>query len=760
MALSGTIYTTVHTGYRLQIEWTATQDIANNQSTITSKLYWMSINSSYTINASASHTGYNYIGGTSYSFSATAGLTSLQKKQLASSTRTITHASDGTLTTTLSATFPIAVTLSGTYYDTASIGATSITLNTIPRASSISAFSSFTIGNSIPITISRASTSFTHDLTLKVGSTTVATRTGIATDGTMTLSSDEQNIVYAAIPSSTAVTVTLYCTTKNGTTTIGSTVSKNATATVDSSIVPTFTSITASGVNAAVGAFIKNVTPITFTINGAIGAKYSTISSYSVKFNGVNYSGSTVTTGIINAYGPITATATIIDSRGIPASKTVDVNLLDYATPSITGFTVNRCNSDGSVNVMGTYAKIIRTGNVSSLNSLNYFTYKIYSKLRTTTDWGTVKATASSAAGSIAMNSSNILSDYSATSSYDFKLELIDILGKSTSATVILSTGQVTMSLGQTGVGVGKVWEQGALDASGDIYENGAKLSSKYLSLTGGTLTGGLLVNTIAVSSSIADLINNAPWYGIGKSNLLLSGETGSQFSTQVGGYWGVNIKTGSHELRVPRTDSDLLYDGYKVWHAGNDGDGSGLDADYLGGVHSSYHISAGTNNTGTTGSVADLNAIWKSGFYDGTASSNNPAGAGQWAWILNMAHGGDHDNVARYGTQIVGENNSGVTGRLWFRNRTSDGSGSWKEIAESGMLRGGVCALNASSWVSVSFAITFRSAPRVVLTSYSDVSGSENGKVRNITTTGFEAVIGGSGSNASYNYIALGNFG
>ena len=411
-------------------------------------------------------------------------------------------------------------------------------------------------------------------------------------------------------------------------------------------------------------------------------------------------------------------------------------------------------------NSMGTYAKIIRTGNVSSLNSLNYFTYKIYSKLRTTTDWGTVKATASSAAGSIAMNSSNILSDYSATSSYDFKLELIDILGKSTSATVILSTGQVTMSLGQTGVGVGKVWEQGALDASGDIYENGAKLSSKYLSLTGGTLTGGLLVNTIAVSSSIADLINNAPWYGIGKSNLLLSGETGSQFSTQVGGYWGVNIKTGSHELRVPRTDSDLLYDGYKVWHAGNDGDGSGLDADYLGGVHSSYHISAGTNNTGTTGSVADLNAIWKSGFYDGTASSNNPAGAGQWAWILNMAHGGDHDNVARYGTQIVGENNSGVTGRLWFRNRTSDGSGSWKEIAESGMLRGGVCALNASSWVSVSFAITFRSAPRVVLTSYSDVSGSENGKVRNITTTGFEAVIGGSGSNASYNYIALGNFG
>lgn len=732
MALSGTIYTTVHTGYRLQIEWTATQDVANNQSTITSKLYWMSINSSYTINASASHTGYNYIGGTSYSFSATAGLTSLQKKQLASSTRTITHASDGTLTTTLSATFPIAVTLSGTYYDTASIGATSITLNTIPRASSISAFSSFTIGNSIPITISRASTSFTHDLTLKVGSTTVATRTGIATDGTMTLSSDEQNIIYAAIPSSTAVTVTLYCTTKNGSTTIGSTVSKNATATVGSSIVPTFTSITASGVNAAVGAFIKNVTPITFAINGSSGAKYSTISSYNINFNGVNYSGSSATTGLINASGIITATATITDSRGTPASKTVDVNLLDYATPSITGFTVSRCNSDGSANVMGTYAKIIRTGNVSSLNSLNYFTYKIYSKLRTTTDWGTVKASASSAAGSITMNSSNILSGYSATSSYDFKLELSDILGKSTTATVILSTGQVTMSLGQTGVGVGKIWEQGALDASGDIYENGAKLSSKYLSLTGGTLTGGLLVNTIAVSSSTADLINNAPWYGIGKSNLLLSGETGTQYSTQIGGYWGVNIKTGSHELRVPRSGSDLLFDGYKVWHEGNDGAGSGLDADLFNGMSKA-----------------------SSGSYFGKVTVIGGDGVMEVGRYLDFHT--TNESTSDYDVRLTANSgNLTCSGSVTATSFTEGGTGLSSKYVPRGNIKTGTCALNASSWVSVSFGETLPATPRISLTSISDVSGYENGKARNVSTTGFEAVIGGTGSSATYTYIAI----
>jgi hypothetical protein len=40
------------------------------------------------------------------------------------------------------------------------------------------------------------------------------------------------------------------------------------------------------------------------------------------------------------------------------------------------------------------------------------------------------------------------------------------------------------MSWSKTGIGVAKVWEQGALDVGGDIYESGTKLSSKYLGIS------------------------------------------------------------------------------------------------------------------------------------------------------------------------------------------------------------------------------------------------------------------------------------
>lgn len=84
---------------------------------------------------------------------------------LGSKTFTVTHTADGSKTATVSGKF------------TRSIGAPSggsasgiVSLTTIPRASSPSAISAFSIGEKKTISITRASTSFTHDVYCLIGS--------------------------------------------------------------------------------------------------------------------------------------------------------------------------------------------------------------------------------------------------------------------------------------------------------------------------------------------------------------------------------------------------------------------------------------------------------------------------------------------------------------------------------------------------------------------------------------------------------------
>ena len=53
-----------------------------------------------------------------------------------------------------------------------------------------------------------------------------------------------------------------------------------------------------------------------------------------------------------------------------------------------------------------------------------------------------------------------------------------------------------------------------------------------------------------------------------------------------------INLGAASHTTKLLGS-GDLLFNGNKVWHAGNDGSGSGLDADLLDGQHGSYYATA-----------------------------------------------------------------------------------------------------------------------------------------------------------------------
>ncbi len=119
----------------------------------------------------------------------------------------------------------------------------------------------------------------------------------------------------------------------------------------------------------------------------------------------------------------------------------------------------------------------------------------------------------------------------------------------------------------------------------------------------------------------------------------------------------------------------------YKLWHTGNDGSGSGLDADLLDGQHGSYYrnasnINAGTINTARLPNVVLLsggNAILK---LQETDQTNNPT----W-W--HVADGGNYsirlNNTGGYPFQITtNSTNNAVSGIALNYATTIQGNTAW----------------------------------------------------------------------------------
>lgn len=108
-----------------------------------------------------------------------------------------------------------------------------------------------------------------------------------------------------------------------------------------------------------------------------------------------------------------------------------------------------------------------------------------------------------------------------------------------------------------------------------------AELDNRYVNKAGDTMTGKLLFN----ADSGIDLIS------IPRTKSAIS------FNNTGSNRIGINFTDGDGNLRIARTDINqdwvsgdvnilLGSNNYKVWHAGNDGSGSGLDADLLDGKH------------------------------------------------------------------------------------------------------------------------------------------------------------------------------
>ena len=365
-------------------------------------------------------------------------------------------------------------------------------LVTIPRASTptLSA-STVNYGDSVTINTNRLSTDFTHNMWASFSGEAVTIGNAYTTSTTWTVPLTMMN----KIPNATSSFCTIYVDTYSGTTFIGTkTVILNMT--VPSTIVPTISTKThaeaVDGLFANIGGYVQSLSKIRATLVGA-GSYGSTITGYEITIDGKTYGGSDVTSDVITSSGSSTITYKIIDSRGRTATDTNAITILAYAQPNLTSFGVLRKVGET------TTLQVYRAGTFSHLTEKNQATMVIYTKLKTTTDWGTAKNTVTSTTGTI--SGTIELTGHSDELSYDVKVVFYDEFNSANPSTAKLSVSTVTvpMSWSKTGVGVGKVWERGALDVGGDGYVSGklnvtgdTTLSSK-LNVTGATNMSGAL---------------------------------------------------------------------------------------------------------------------------------------------------------------------------------------------------------------------------------------------------------------------------
>lgn len=493
MATSGTIRNDFRSGYAVQLVWNVTgQNVANNTSTVNVKVQLVSTGSSYTINSSATKNGSVSINGSTYSFTFNASLSGNQTKTINERTVTVAHNSNGSKSCSFGFSAGIAVTLSGTYYGTISKSGTG-TFNTIPRASSfdsVSASSSY-LNSTITYKYTPKSSSFYNRLKITVGGSTLKT-INLGTDsasqqtGTLTLSASELATVYNKYPKAVSAILTFVLETYSNsgyTTKVGSSGEKTLKLTFPTSLIPTISSVTVSeavsGLASKFSGYVQNKSKVK-VVTVASGVNGSTISSIKVVVNGLTYTGSTITSGVLTKSGSQTITITATDSRGRSASTTRTITVKSYSPPQITLLQAQRSNSNGTLNYEGTYLSVNAKFSVSSVDNLNDKSYTFDYKRKSDNAWTTLWTGSVYSYNETKVTGSLFSVDYA----YDFRLTVRDYFGSDT-LEVDVPTAFTLLDFRSTGKGIaiGKVSEKDGFEIGIPAYFSNAEIPSSATTL-------------------------------------------------------------------------------------------------------------------------------------------------------------------------------------------------------------------------------------------------------------------------------------
>lgn len=747
--------------YSVVVDWSSKPNNASNTSDVTSHVYI----TYYSININGRSTCKSSIAGNSDTFS-TGDIYHYPggeyKRLIYTQTETVKHDSDGKKSINISASFPFNLNSNSVGWVGELSASKTVSLDNIPRASTISSFS-FTngyINQGIDIKIDSKNSSYYHDIRLYtpdssgIGIELINSGTGRKSGGQyhINLSDSQINQFYSAIPSTTSAKFTVSIRTYSSatsSTTIGDWQSASAYASIPKNIGPSFSdtngfvaTINSGGLG---GCFVQGKSTAKLTVNASPGYG-SSIVSYT--YSGPNISNnktSTHITNVIQQSETLTYTVTVQDARGRTASKTVQIYVYPYGEPAISSAYVQRCLSDGVLYANGTYAKYSVQGTYSSINGNNTRTITVaYSS----DDGATYSsATAIQAAANTSNSVSGVYGDgsFSVASMYKFKFTITD---KYTSNSVIVDLGTAERPLNVAkygnGVCIGGISSVVASDADGLFEVNWDTDINANQTITGDLTVGGSIITsdayrikyqTIPNGADLNDAIYKTPGFyrstsstnsitnkpsamNNGAFELVVTGISDFSYCTQT-------VKDISSNTFYIRTQTSWgSSPSFPTWTEWSRILTSDIPANQY---YPNYGINM--NNSDLIGA----NSI----YFADTCDSVDEG-------INFLRYDGGYDVLYAADGGIFLRKNQSATP---IRVLTDDLM----------VIRRGTCTLNVSSATTVNFSSALPGIPTVMLTPLTNNSGVIAAKVRSVTASGFTAIIGGSGiSDTQFAYLAI----
>lgn len=457
---------------------------------------------------------------------------------------TVTHKSDGSLSGYVKVYFDAPTTSGGWSPGSSSCSTGWTTCTTIARASSISGLSGNQLNSGVSVTIDRKSSSFTHKVEYEFvnsGWTTVSSNAGTSCSFTPPLSLASQ------IPSATSGALTVRVTTYNGSTQIGSSVTKSINLSVPSTVVPNISGLTATridnGVPSSWDIYVKGISQVKITASGASGSYGSTISGYSISGPGLYTNSSSGTSGQLSSTGTQTYTCTVTDSRGRKASKSVSITVVDYSYPSIS-MSVERCQSDGTKDASGTYLRVVINYEIASVSGKNSIASKSCSCNGV--------SNSSFASGTAFVLAANC----SIGSHYAVNASISDALDRTASASAEVSTAYRVMNVNKNkdGVAIGKFSEKSAFEVNMDSYFYGDIQIPPNVSK---------LDHSVPVAGDVSSVVNNVKTTANAKSVLGSAVMDGNWYSLISARHKNGAYDGDSYGMYLR---SDLVSDGDLFW--------------------------------------------------------------------------------------------------------------------------------------------------------------------------------------------------
>lgn len=190
--------------------------------------------------------------------------------------------------------------------------------------------------------------------------------------------------------------------------------------------------------------------------------------------------------------GTITASGEAVDSRTRVGSKSANLVVLPYESPKILSHDAVRATSGGVPAGNGSYIRVDLQASVQSLivaaAQKNAATIKISTKPAGGPTW-TLRNTITPG---LTYNTNVLVGGggiYSPSSSYDVLIEVSDKVGQVASQQLLVTSERVPLSVGVDGIGAGRSWTRGAVDADGVVYATQGFVAEAPSTLTKVTMT-------------------------------------------------------------------------------------------------------------------------------------------------------------------------------------------------------------------------------------------------------------------------------